>query len=86
MIMIRVITVTCVKKAENWIDNLTEKQLYATSEEDAEMERDHVEAKTSTICLNLLSRNTMMTSWKTSWKTKNCYAEDVMKTCLEYMS
>ena len=45
MIMIRVITVTCVKKAENWIDNLTGKQLYATSEEDAEMERDHVEAK-----------------------------------------
>ena len=23
---------------------------------------------------------------KTSWKTKNCYAEDVLKTCLEDMS
>ena len=22
-------------------------------------------------------------AFKTSWKTKNCYAEDVLKTCLE---
>ena len=35
------------------------------------------------LCLPRRLEDVLKTSCKTSWKTKNCYAEDVLKTCPE---